>query len=950
MSVSYLLRRYRIPVLLFITCLVAVILSWDGSQVADTRLATPSQLINISRVEVSPPSNNKSLTQNVQKTTLKNGLTVLTKQVHRSPVVTLQVWYKVGSKDEEAGANGIAHQLEHVMFRGTKKRPIQFGRLFTALGGEWNAFTGYDHTAYYETVERNKLSAVLELEADRMQNALIDPKALETEKRVVISELRGYENSPDYRLSNAILKQKFPNHAYGLPVGGTKADVKKFNVEQVRKYYRNFYRPDNSVLVIVGDFNQEKTMRMVEKTFGKIPQPSQPIERRDTAKILDSYQAVPNPIVLKEPGTTALVQAVYPIPNVTHQDIPTLDVINYILTAGQNSRLDRALVKSGLATQIKTYSPRLSAGGWYEILVKANPEQNLSKIDDVLKVTIATLAKQPVTPEEVKRAQVKLTASVILDNRDITNQGIQLGNDQTTTGDYRYTDRYLAALNQVTVGEVQRVIQKYLTPKARTVGFFQPTSNSKQSKLASTANPSTRGNLSTSSNQNSKSIQKKDFTEIYKYLPPVDSSLSSQQLTLPQKFSLNNGLQFLLLPDKNIPTVTLSGYIKAGQEFEPEDKGGLAALVAANLMTGTKEQDSTAIANNLASRGASLEFKSYREGVEIKGSSLAKDLSVLVKTLSDVLKNPTFPEKELEVTRKQALSKLAQTSEDTTEVAIKTFVQSIYPKSHPLNNFPSNHSLNSITRKDVVSFNAKHYRSECTTLVFTGDFELEQMRSLIEAELGGWKTKIAVPKLKYPTVNIPDHLIQLNPVVNGKAQAITYMGHRGIKRQDSRYYAAVVLNQILGGDTVSSRLGAEIRDRQGLTYGIYSSVHAGKNFGTFAIEMQTAPEDARKAIASTRKLLEDIHRRGVTAREVEGAKSTIISNYNVSLAKPEELTNKILMNEVYGFKPEQINDFTGKIQEINLKQVNRVARELLHPNKIIVVTAGPAIIAEQGYK
>ncbi|MDJ0798431.1 MAG: pitrilysin family protein [Calothrix sp. MO_167.B12] len=943
MSVSSLLNRYRIPALLFSISLMAVLI-WHGNQVFDPRVAPLDQSANGNSVELLTANFPRSLTQNVRKTVLDNGLTVLTKEVHRSPVVTVQVWYKLGSSHEEAGVNGIAHQLEHVMFRGTKKRPIQFGRLFTALGGEWNAFTGYDHTAYYETVERNKLSALLELEADRMQNARIDAADLETEKRVVISELQGYENNADYRLGSTILQKVFPNHVYGLPVGGTKADVAKFNIEQLRKYYRHFYRPDNAVLVIVGDFNQEKAMKVVQKTFGKIPKPSTPMLEKNIPQTLDSYQASPSPVVVRESGSTALAQAVYPIPDLNHPDIPALDVMNYILSEGQNSRLEKALVTSGLATEIKTYLSKLSAGGWYEILVKTSPSQDLSKIDSVLKTAIATLAEKPITPAEVQRARVKLTASLILNNRDITSQGIQLGSDETTTGDYRYTDKYLAGISSVTMADVQRVAKKYLHPEVRTIGFFQPTSTYQQAKAAIQPHHTSVANLSI--NHQSTPSKGIDVTELSKYLPPVDPSLASHQQTLPQGFSLPNGLQILLLPDSNTPTITLSGYIKAGREFDPEDKAGLAALVATNLMSGTQGKDSLAIANSLAIKGANLDFETYREGVQIQGSSLRDDVPVLIKTLADVIQNPTFPKKELSISRQKALSKLVQNAEDPAEVAIKTFVQSVYPKHHPLHNFPSSTSLKNISPEDARAFNAKHYRPESTTLVIAGDFQPEKVRSLIASEFGNWQVNTSPPKLNYPAVNIPEQIVQLNPVVSGKAQAITYMGNTGIKRRDKRFYPALVLNQILGGDTVSSRLGAEIRDRQGLTYGIYSSVHAGKNFGTFAIEMQTAPENARKAIASTRKLLDEIHRRGVTSKEIEVAKSTLISNYNVSLANPEELTNKILMNQVYGFQPEELRNFTNKIQAVNLKQVNQAARELLHPDKIIVVTAGPAIVAD----
>jgi zinc protease len=288
--------------------------------------------------------------------------------------------------------------------------------------------------------------------------------------------------------------------------------------------------------------------------------------------------------------------------------------------------------------------------------------------------------------------------------------------------------------------------------------------------------------------------------------------------------------------------------------------------------------------------------------------------------------------------------------DEPSEVARRTFVQSVYPQEHPLHTFPTEESLQQIRREDVIAFKNQHYRPDTTVLALVGDFDPVQVRSLIQAEFGEWKVSGQPPTLKYPTVSMPDSVIRVNPILAGKSQAITYMGYTGINRQDPRFYAALVLNQILGGDTLSSRLGAEVRDRQGLTYGIYSTFQAAKSFGVFWIEMQTSPEDTSKAIASTRQLLQQIHQQGVSAPEVDTAKSTLISNYNVSLANPEELTDKILMNQVYDLDKIELRSFTQKIQKVTLAEVNQAARELLHPDQIVVVTAGPSVLADQSVK
>ncbi|MBW4628077.1 MAG: insulinase family protein [Brasilonema octagenarum HA4186-MV1] len=969
MSVLPKVHRYRFRLLLLTLSLMTVLLLGDGF--FDTQITTSSSSLDSQKITVSQKKERISLTEHVQKTLLDNGLTVLSREIHSSPVVSVQVWYKVGSRNEEPGLNGIAHQLEHMMFKGTKNRPIQFGRLLSALGSDSNAFTSYDQTAYYNTAERDKLTALLTLEADRMENARIDPTELQSEKRVVISELQGYENSPDYRLNRAVMKAAFSNHAYGLPIGGTQADVQRFDLEQVQKYYRNFYSPDNAVLVIVGDFQTEPTLEAVKEIFGKIPKnqnsevsqrgrhmptegnppaavarlggfPHERLANPEGVRTQNSGVLQPTlktsqskPIVLKEPGSGLLLQAVYPLPNAKSPDVAALDLMDRILTDGRNSRLEQALVESGLASDVSASVVNLMELGWYELLVTADPEQNVKKIDSVLKSAIAKLTKKGVTAEELNRAKMKLEASVVLTNRDITSLGLQLGNDETTTGDYRYTDRYLAAVRQVTVQDVQRVANKYLKQEARTVGFFKPT------RLK------TKGNdhKATSKHNTENFAHGASVTteEVTKYLPPVDLASVATSHTLPEQFTLSNGLRVLLVPDKSTPTVTLSGYIKAGKEFDTEEKAGLASLVAENLINGTKTKDVLTVAKTLEDRGANLEFETYREGVRIEGDSLAADLSVLIQTLADVVRNANFPTKELELSRKQALTALKHELDDPSEVAQRTFVQSVYPKQHPLHVFPTEESLRRISRKDVIEFRKKHYRPDTTVLALVGDFAPEKIQKLINLEFGNWKAKGSPPTLKYPTVSMPEKVINLNPVVPGKAQAITYMGNTGINRKDSRFYAALVLNQILGGDTLSSRLGAQVRDRQGLTYGIYSSFVTGNDSGTFMIEMQTSPEDTRQAIASTRELLKEIHQKGVTEREVETAKQILISNYIVSLANPEELIGKILMNQVYGLDKEELHNFTAKIQAVKFEQVNQAARELLYPDKIVVVTAGPDV-------
>jgi zinc protease len=526
-----------------------------------------------------------------------------------------------------------------------------------------------------------------------------------------------------------------------------------------------------------------------------------------------------------------------------------------------------------------------------------------------------------------------------LGNRAITNQAVQLGDDQTTAGDYRYSDRILAAVAKVSVADVQRVAKEYLKLSDRTVGFLEPTQIT-SGDGAGARNP---GQTSESFNAG----PPVDPAEVAKYLPPIDAISVSSNQSLPELVKLRNGLEMLLLSDRSTPTVSLSGNIPAGRQFDPTIKAGLAELTAENLMNGTQTKDALTLAKGLESRGANLGFSVSREGVSISGYSLKTDLPVLIETLADVLQNASFPTDQLELSRQRALTELKVQLDDPDYLGMRTLQQTVYPENHPFHTYPTENSLKQITRTDVVGFYQQHYRPDRTVLALVGDFDPAQVRSLLERQLGNWKESGNPPSLNFPPVPLPEKIVRLNPVLPGKTQAVTVMGYRAISRQDPRYYAALVLNQILGGDTLSSRLGTEIRDRLGLTYGIYSYFQAGKQPGLFAISMQTAPEDANQAIASTLKLLQQVHTQGVTPAEVETAKRAIASGYTVSLADPDSLTSAILMNEVYGLSPEEIRNFPAKIQAVTLEQVNQVAKELLHPDNLVVVTAGPSVAAAQ---
>ena len=870
------------------------------------------------------------LTKGVRKTSLDNGLTILLKEVHTAPVVSVQVWYRVGSRNEAPGLNGITHQLEHLMFKGTQSRPVQFGKLFSALGSASNAFTSYDMTAYYGTVGSDKLETLLILEADRMQNVLLTAEQLASEKRVVISELQGYDNSPDYRLSKAVMQKVFPDSNYGLSVGGTKADVEQFTLEQVQDYYQKYYQPSNATLVITGDFEEAVVLDQIQTYFGDIPSREHPATEAAPHPIViaDSPTA---PLVLKEPGSAALFEAVYPIPDAQHTDIPALEILDSILSAGRNSRFYPALIESGLATNAHAYVAALMDSGWYNISVTAAAGQ-LTEIGQVVEEALAQLRNQPITPEELERAKTQLKAGYILSNREIENQASQLAYNQIVTGDHCFSDRYLTGIEAVRPEDVLRVAQTYLIPSQRTVGVFEPTQFEGQPT----------GNIpATQTAEDFMPSEPVDPAQVANYLPELSTSTGSDTQALPERLVLDNGLIVLLLADHSTPTVTLSGHLRAGNEWDYLTLSGVASMTADNLMSGTTSKDDIALARTLEDRGASLDFLSLREGVDISGYALSPDLPVVLETFADVIQNATFPQQQLDLSRQRMLTHLQLELDDPGALARRTFQQKVYTQTHPFHGFPTTNSLKSISREGVARFYQQHYRPDNMVLVLVGDFDVLELRSQLQNILGQWHNPQPSTPLTFPEPQLPQTIQRIQAPLSGKTQVVTYMGYPGLERHHPLYFAAMLLNQILGGDTLSSRLGTEIRDRQGLTYGIYSYFAAGIHAGPFAVQMQTAPEDTQKAISSTIALLKQVKEDGITESELQTAQRSILNSYPVDLADPDMLAQRFLMNEVLGLPIAEIRQLPQKIAAVTMTEVNQAIQTFIHPDRLVIVSAGP---------
>lgn len=411
--------------------------------------------------------------ERIFETTLENGLKILLLEEPKVPVVTVQVWYRVGSRNEVPGKTGLSHLLEHMMFKGTGKYgPKQFSRIVQRNGGQNNAFTSFDYTGYFENFAKDRVEVALELEADRMQNLLLDPKEIEAEKQVVLEERRlRTEDDPVDALGEEVLAAAFRTHPYRQPIIGFASDIEHLTREDLLSHYKTYYTPNNAVLVVAGDLKKEELLPKIRVHFEKIPRGPDPPKVRAQ----EPEQRGERRVFLKKEAELPFVYMAYHVPNLVHPDAYALDVLEVILSGGRSSRLYRSLV----------YEKQLAlfAGGSYLRVMRdphlfyfyasVMPGKTAEEVEKALTEEIEKLKKEPVSDRELEKAKNQLEAAFLLGQDSVFALASELARYEMAAS-WKLWGEYLAGVRAVTKEDLMRVAQTYLHEDNRTVGILMP--------------------------------------------------------------------------------------------------------------------------------------------------------------------------------------------------------------------------------------------------------------------------------------------------------------------------------------------------------------------------------------------------------------------------------------------------------------------------------------------
>jgi zinc protease len=410
----------------------------------------------------------------IQEVILENGLKVLLLENHKSPVVTFQVWYRVGSRNERDGKSGLAHFLEHMMFKGTRKvAPEEYSRIIARNGGRSNAFTTTDMTVYFATMSRDKIGIEIEMEADRMTNAILDGNSFEAEKKVVMEERRlRTEDNPASALAEVTSAAAYLIHPYRRPVIGWMSDIEGLTRDDLRKYYRTYYSPNNAFLVVVGDFATADMLAKIRAAFGKIPRgpevPKVTLEERP--------QNGERRVTLKKEAELPFILMYYHAPTLRKPDGYALDVLTTILSAGRSSRLHQDLVyRKRIATSVSADYEGLSVDPTViSVSAQVMPEKDVGEVRRAIKAHLERVRTEPVTDKELEKARNQAEAAFVFGQDSVFGQAMRIGRFEMA-GDWRLLNSYLAGIRKVTAADVLRVAKKYLDPDRRTIGVLIPT-------------------------------------------------------------------------------------------------------------------------------------------------------------------------------------------------------------------------------------------------------------------------------------------------------------------------------------------------------------------------------------------------------------------------------------------------------------------------------------------
>lgn len=874
---------------------------------------------------------------------LKNGLRVVLHEDRSTPIVAVNLWYHVGSKNEVVGRTGFAHLFEHMMFQGSKNYNDDYFLPLQEAGASINGSTNPDRTNYFEVVPSNFLELALFMEADRLGGLLeaMTQEKLDNQRDVVKNERRQrYDNQPYGTAFEKIFANIFPSdHPYNWTTIGSLEDLSAASMDDVKDFFRQYYVPNNTSLVIAGDFDRKQTKAWVEKYFGPIekgaeikrPNPPMPKINGEVRKSFEDSVQLPR------------LYMVWTAPPHFSADEPALDILSSILSTGRGSRLqDRIVYGKQIAQDIGAFNYALEAAGMFILQSTAKPGNTLAEIEKEVNAELERIKNQPPTAEEMSRALNSIESQTVYGMQNVLGKANQMNSYATYLNKPNYFQADLDRYRKVTAADVQRVAKKYLTNDRFVMNFVPRTE-----KAAAAGNVAANRPTSTTANKAEETEDKPDYSA---NLPKPQPD---PKFTLPsiEKTKLSNGLNVWFVKQNELPIVSMNMVLNSGGVADPADRAGLASFTASLLNDGTKTRSAVEIANQLQAIGANLNTGSGWDSANVTLQTLTKNIDPALELYADIIVNPVFPEDELETLRKRTLVSLIQRKDNPNAIANVVYNALLYGTDHPYGKSLGGDeaSVSALKRSELQAFYEKFYRPNNATLIVVGDTTPKEMMPKLEKAFAKWEAGDDAKKLtpEPAAFDAPGIYIVDKP---GAAQSVLTIGQVGVARSNPDFFPLSVMNSILGGQ-FSARVNMNLREDKGYTYGARTGWAFRQGAGPFSASADVQTAVTKESVEEFMKELNGI--RGaipVTPAELDYSKQSLIRRFPAGFETVGQISGQLSNLIVYDLSDSYFNDYIRNIQAVTTQDINRVANKYLTPDKMAIVIVGDRAVIEPRLK
>jgi zinc protease len=870
--------------------------------------------------------------------TLDNGLQVIYAPLHQAPVVHVRVLYHVGSRDEREDRQGFAHMFEHMMFRGSAHvKPEEHMKLVGMVGGYSNAFTSFDQTVYHESLPSNQLQMALWLEADRMSSFKVSENIYKTERQVVAEEWRMGRNRPYGTMIEDFLKTAFSTHSYRWTPIGNMGDLQRAAVSELQDFFNKYYIPNNAVLVVAGDFQQDQASKWVHDYFAWIPRgaeivrniPAEPpqVQERDAV----SPQRVPLPQVVLG----------FKTPPYESDDHYALSLLGTVMGGGASSRLEELLVnpQDAPCVDVGSEDMTLQDAGVFFVFARLKQGRNPQEVIAKLKDALAVLREKGVTEAELAKARMQVKMSLLHGRETAEELASQIGDEALFAGDPNRVNTELAKIDKVTPADALAVAQKYLQPQELTELTVMPDPLGKAARAAATQAQQTKDAPVVAA---TKPIVPRvvDFPKDYPTDPPIAKAAPVPEFKKGVEMPVD-GLKTIVMTDNRLPLVNWALTIRRGADSETKNQKGLNAIVAEMLRHGTKEQTYEELNTDLESRGITISVENQGDFTRVSGECTTDQLDHALERTRQVLLEPRWDADEFASVKDQEINNLLTEQETPDKVAAQDLYAALFPGS-PQGMFATPKSMQAITLDDVKKFYAEYYKPNDAILVIAGDVTAERGKELAGKLLADWKPAEKLPEVDYtqrPISSAQRIILVDRPGAPGVS---IFEGIRAYDLHDPDKFAGSLAGQVLTGSGIDSRLMKYVRAEKGLVYGIFGAFAPGRHSGEFEIETETRPEATAETIEAAMHVINGMRDADVTGAELTESKLRVAGKMVMGMQTIQDQANTRTDGILNGYPIDYYDRYPSKLAEVSAAQVRDVMNKYVKPAGFTIVVVGPA--------